>query len=64
MTDVISIDTSKGLNMTEEEKEAFVQCMDMNYDYGLYDFITEEEHCLYQAIMKERREKIKRGEYV
>ena len=28
MTDVISIDTSKGLNMTEEEKEAFVQCMD------------------------------------
>ncbi len=56
MTTTINVDINKGLDMTEEEKEAFVQIMDMNIDYGLCDFISEQELCLYQAILQEREE--------
>lgn len=39
--------------MTEEEKEAFIQCMEISIDYG--ENITEEDMKLYNLIIRERK---------
>lgn len=56
---VISIDISKGLEMTEEEKDAFIEVINMEADYFPFSTaISDEEIALYKAILKERNENV------
>lgn len=62
MTTTIEIDTSKGiLGMSQVEKDAFIDIMDLAYDYGVVNDVTDEDIALYKAILQERHDK-KRGE--
>lgn len=60
MTTVIEIDTSKGiLGISEQEKEAFIELMDLAYDYGMSNDVSDEDIMLYQAILQDTRDKKK-----
>lgn len=55
---VNEIDITRDIrDMSEEEKDAFVELYDLKIDYS--EVISEAENKLFNAIMKERRENVK-----
>ena len=60
----ITIDTSKGvLGMSEVEKDAFIDIMDLAYDYGMSDDVSDRDIALYKAILQERHDRVRGEQY-